>query len=140
MTALIDRQRARILKRLQSHGTTHADEWKDQGRAVDGGPEIKRVGARVWELQEPQHGGHRITRAGRTAGRCVIYRLVDVSHVASSVRLPHRPWMTGWLCLNPTCLTSWPADYTGTCCGEDRFLIRLTIKPPSAAEKEEIAA
>ena len=42
--------------------------------------------------------------------------------------------------MNPACLTSWPADYTGTCCGEDRFLIRLTIKPPSAAEKEEIAA
>jgi len=137
----LDRQRQRILTRLRSHGTTHADEWKDEGRAVDGGPEIKRVGARIFELQEPEYGSHRIVRAGRTASRCVIYRLVDVSHVPTAVKLPHRPWMTGWLCLNPACLCSWPADYTGTCCGEDRFLIRLTIQPPRAASQtSEVAA
>ena len=106
-----------------------------------GGPEIKRVGARIFELQEPEHGAHRIVRAGRTASRCVIYRLVDVWHVPSAKRLPHRPWMTGWLCLNPACLCSWPADYTGTCCGADRFLIRLTIRPPRAASQtSEVAA
>ena len=142
MTAVsrTDRQRARILARLQSHGTTHAGEWKDGGRAVDGGDEITRVAARIEELQKPRHGGHRIRRDGRTAGRLQIYRLIDVAHMPTAKRLPHRPFQTGWLCLNPECLTGWPADYTGECCGDERVLIRLTIRPPEAAERTLEAA
>lgn len=134
-----ERQRARILARLRAHGTTHAGEWKDGGRAVDGGPEITRVAARIDELQRPQHGGHTIRKDGRTSGRLQIYRLVDVKHLPTSRRLPHKPFQTGWLCLNTACLTSWPADYTGECCGDDRLLIRITINPPRTAALEAAA-
>lgn len=127
-----DRQRARVLARLQSHGTTHAGEWKDSGRAVDGGDEITRLAARVEELQKPEYGSHRIVPDGTTPQRFRIYRLVDVAHIPSAKRLPHRPFQTGWLCLNSACLRSWPADYAGECCGDDRVLIRLTIRPPVA--------
>lgn len=135
-----DRQRARVLARLQSHGTTHAGEWKDGGRAVDGRGEITRLAARVEELQKPEYGSHRIVPDGTTPQRFRIYRLVDVAHIPTAKRLPHRPFQTGWLCLNPACLTSWPADYTGECCGDDRVLIRLTIQPPSKAAERALEA
>ena len=127
------RQRRRILARLQSHGTTHQGEWLRDGECPDGEFEsITRLAARIEELQKPQHGNHKIVSGG-TDGRFKVYRLIDVSHMPTAKRLPHRPFQTGWTCLNPACLTTWPADYTGECCGEDRFLIRLTIRPPQVA-------
>ena len=130
-------QRNRVLDRLRAHGTTHRGEWLDGGRAVDGGEEITRLAARIRELKQPAYGGHRIVPAGRDHGFRV-YRLADVAHIPTASKLPHRPWHSPVRCFN--CHTLWPPEYDGECCGEDRLLVRLTIRPPAATTSEARAA
>jgi hypothetical protein len=123
-------QRQRVLRHLERAGRTNQGEWIS-APAVDGGPKITRLAARILELKDD---GHRIGKSGRH-GRYHVYCLLSPPGFSTLEPLDPVEWRSGWRCLR--CDARHPARYQGECCGEHRFLIQVRLAIP--ARRKEAA-